>query len=64
MVMLEANPLIKHLKAGDAYAASLEINKTLPPQPPSWRKSALGKKAAADKGRIVTAVFSLSIMKD
>lgn len=30
--MSKANPLLKHLKASVAYAASLEINKVLPPK--------------------------------
>lgn len=63
MVTLKTDPLIKHLKAGNAYAASLEINKTLPTQLPSWRKGALWKKAA-DQGWIVTSVFSVSSRKD
>lgn len=56
MVMLKANPLIKHLKA---YAASLEVNGILPPQVPSWRK-----KAAAGEEWIVTAVLSVGSRKN
>jgi hypothetical protein len=41
MVILKTNLLIRNLKTGDVYAASLEINKTLPPQLPSWRNIAL-----------------------
>lgn len=56
MVMLKANPLIKHLKA---YAASLEVNEILPPQVLSWRK-----KAAAGKEWVVTTVLSVSSRKN